>query len=326
MKIKEQILLLLSNTEEFVSGEELSERFQVSRTAVWKNINALREAGYEIESVTNRGYRLISRPDLITEEELHSTLHTGFTAKKIYFLPCVDSTNKEAKRQALVNAPNGSLFIAEEQQSGKGRLGRNWSSPAGTGLWFTLLLRPQSIPQQVTLLTLLAGLAVSKAIRAQTGCDAKIKWPNDVVIGSKKVCGILTEMAAEMERINYVIIGIGINVNQKEFPEELRVKATSLLLESGKPFRRTALLQEVLTNFETLLSQLKSSGPDALLEDYKKQCISLNRTVGFTRNGQPATGTAIDISREGELIVRCENGETVPVFSGEVTVQGIYGQ
>lgn len=324
--MKEEILRRLRGGDGYVSGEELSEKLEVSRTAVWKNINALREAGYKIESVTNRGYRLLSRPDIISEEEIASGLKTKVLAQNIYCSQSVDSTNEEAKRQALRGAPDGSLFIAEEQLDGKGRLGRNWASPAGTGLWFSVLLRPQSLPGQVTLLTLLAGMAVCRAIHARTGCTAGIKWPNDVVIGSKKVCGILTEMAAEMERVNYVVVGIGVNVNIEQFPDELKIKATSLRLETGSPVARAAFLQEILLELESLLARLKAEGPDALLADYRQLCVSLNRKVGFSRDGRPATGTAVDISPEGELIVRCENGERIPVFAGEVTVQGIYGE
>lgn len=253
MSTKEKILGFLRNNSGYVSGEELSERLDVSRTAVWKNINALRSSGYEIESVTNRGYRLISRPDLLTKEEITAGLSTAFLAKEIYYQESVDSTNEEAKRQAMHGAPNGSLFIAEEQTGGKGRLGRIWRSPRGSGLWFSILLRPSSLPEQIASLTLLAGLAVCTAIRSKTGCTAMIKWPNDVVIGSKKVCGILTEMAAEIDRVDYVIMGIGINVNNESFPEELQIKGTSLYLETGASVARAELLCEILKELERLL-------------------------------------------------------------------------
>ncbi len=326
MTTKEEILNCLRSSGGYVSGEELSVRLNVSRTAVWKNINSLRDAGYEIQSVTNRGYRLVSRPDILSEEEIAAGLDTKFLARKIYYSDSIDSTNEEAKRQALRGAPNGSLFIAERQLGGKGRLGRAWSSPAGTGLWFSLLLLPGFIPVQVTSVTLLAGLAVCNAIRSRTGCAAMIKWPNDIVIGSRKVCGILTEMAAEMERINFVVVGIGINGNDISFPEELKQKATSLRIETGGPVFRAEILQETLREFELLLEMQKTSGMDALLADYKRLCISLNRKVEFTREGKKMAGTAVDISPEGELVVCLNDGTLAPVYSGEVTVQGIYGQ
>jgi BirA family biotin operon repressor/biotin-[acetyl-CoA-carboxylase] ligase len=204
LSTKEEILNLLRENCGFVSGEELSEQLQVSRTAVWKYISSFREAGYEIESVTNRGYRFLTSPDILTAEEISFGLNTECLGRNINSYESIDSTNEEAKRLAVRGAPNGSLIIAEEQLGGKGRLGRNWVSPSGIGLWFSVLLRPEFLPKQVTSLTLLTGLAVCRAIRAVTGCPAMIKWPNDIVIGSKKVCGILTEMAAEMDRVDYV--------------------------------------------------------------------------------------------------------------------------
>lgn len=175
MTTKEEILNCLSSNQGYVSGEELSENLGVSRTAIWKNINTLRNSGYEIESVTNRGYRLKARPDVLTAEEISNGLNTKFLAKNIFFYDEIDSTNEEAKRQALHGAPNGSLFIAEQQLGGKGRLGRTWASPSGTGLWFSILLRPDSIPEQITSLTLLAGLAVCGAVRICTNSAAMIK-------------------------------------------------------------------------------------------------------------------------------------------------------
>jgi BirA family biotin operon repressor/biotin-[acetyl-CoA-carboxylase] ligase len=322
LSTKEEILNLLRENGGFVSGEELSERFKVSRTAVWKAINALRDEGYTVQSATNRGYKLAASPDAIKRQEIESGLKTNILARNIYCYDSIDSTNDEAKRQAMSGAPNGSLFIAEQQSGGKGRLGRTFLSPPGTGLWFSVLLRSELIPQHITNITLQAGLAVCKAIRELTCCPAMIKWPNDVVIGSKKVCGILTEMAAEIDRVNYIVVGIGINVNIPSFPEELSAKATSLLLETGENIPRIRLLQEVLSQFEKLLT----NHSDDFLGEYKTLCVSLNRKVGFSRNNTPLTGTAADISPEGELLVRMKDGSIVPVSSGEVTVQGIYGQ
>lgn len=182
MRTKEKVLHSLRQTEGFVSGESLSETLGVSRAAVWKAITALREQGYVIDSVTNKGYRLVSAPDLLTEDTIRDGLESTLVSE-IHALETVDSTNNEAKRWAHQGAPHGSVFVAEEQTGGKGRLGRVWKSPPKTGLWFSILLRPKASPEQVTNLTLFSGLAVAKAIRALTGCDAKIKWPNDVVIG-----------------------------------------------------------------------------------------------------------------------------------------------
>lgn len=325
MGTKEQILNRLRENGEFISGEELSEQLHVSRTAVWKCINSLREEGYGIESATNRGYRLKSCPDHYTETEISAGLETEFLGKNIFCYESIDSTNEEAKRKALEGAPNGSLFVAEQQTGGKGRLGRSWASPTGTGLWFSVLLRPGILPLRVSVTTLLAGLAVSRAISRLSGCDAKIKWPNDIVIGDKKVCGILTEMTAEVDRIEFVVVGIGVNVNNTAFPEAIREKATSVCIESRKPLRRVALLQEALFQFESLLKQNAESDP-AFWEEYKNSCISLGRRVGFTRRGAAMKGTAVDLSPEGELIVEFSDGTRETVTAGEVSVQGIYGQ
>ena len=325
MGTKEQILKRLRENGEFVSGEELSEQLHISRTAVWKSINALRGDGYEIESSTNRGYRLESCPDLYSPAEIGAGLETEFLGRSVFCYESVDSTNEEAKRRALAGAPNGSLFVAEQQTGGKGRLGRSWASPTGTGLWFSVLLRPGILPLRVSVTTLLAGLAVNRAVRSLSGCAAKIKWPNDIVIGGKKVCGILTEMAAEIDRIEFVVVGIGVNVNNTAFPENIREKATSVRMESGKSLRRIALLQEILIRFETLLKQNAESDP-AFWEEYKKSCVSIGRRVTFTRRGVPVKGTAVDVSPQGELIVQLSGGTRETVTAGEVSVQGIYGQ
>ncbi len=326
MAAKEQVLQHLRESGGYVSGEELSGMLHVTRTAVWKNINLLREEGYEIDSATNRGYRLVSCPDCYSAEEISAGLETEEFGRHVSCYKSIDSTNEEAKRRALEGAPNGSLFIAEQQTGGKGRLGRKWVSPAGTGIWFSLLLRPGVLPMHVAATTLLAGLAVCGAIRSVTGSPAQIKWPNDIVIGTKKVCGILTEMSAEMERVEFVVIGIGINANSTAFPENLREKATSLRLETGKPVRRVALLQEVLRRLEQLLKENAAALTPDFLEEYKACCASLGRVVGFQRGGRQMSGIAEDISPEGELLVRLPDGSLETVFSGEVNIQGFYGR
>lgn len=325
MAFREEILKRLRSAGNFVSGEELSEQLQVSRTAVWKCIGVLRREGYEIESVTNRGYRLVSCPDRLTEEEITANLGTRFLGKSVFCSASIDSTNEEAKRRALGGAPDGSIFVSEQQTGGKGRLGRNWASPAGTGIWMSVLLRPGHIPQNAPLTTLLAGLAVCRAVRNLTGAAAEIKWPNDIVTGGRKICGILTEMSAEIDRIEFLVVGIGVNVNLPEFPPELSGKATSLLRESGKTVRRVPLLQEILRQFESLLTESLTAPEPEFWKEYKSLCVSLNRTVSFTRNGKEVSGTAADISPSGELLVRLPDGKLETVFSGEVSVQGIYG-
>lgn len=323
MGTKDRVLEQLGKADGFLSGEAISGELGISRSAVWKAINALREMGYEIDSVTNRGYRLVRVPDILTEESIRSFLQ-GSLISEVHALKTVDSTNNEAKRWAHQGAPHGSLFVADEQTGGKGRLGRVWKSPAGSGLWFSVLLRPKAAPEQVTGLTLTAGLSVAKAIQKLTGCKAQIKWPNDVVIGSQKVCGILTEMAAEMESVEYVIPGIGINVNTESFPEEIAYKATSLFLSTGKKWSRAQLLGAVLSEMEALLCRQEQAGAEAILEEYRKNCVSIGRQVSTQRGNIQLSGIAEDVTESGELVVRQANGTRILINSGEVSVQGIY--
>lgn len=326
MAAKEEILRRLRESGGFVSGGELGAMLHVTRAAVWKNIALLREEGYEIDSVTNRGYRLAACPDCYSPEEIGAGLETEMLGRRVFCFDSIDSTNEEAKRRALAGAPGGSVFVAEQQTGGKGRLGRSWVSPAGTGLWFSVLLRPGVLPMRVSATTLLAGAAVCGAIRETTGCEAMIKWPNDIVSGTKKLCGILTEMSAEMERVEFVVIGIGVNANTTAFPEALQDKATSLRLETGRPVRRVALLQEILRRLERLLKENAVSLTPAFLDSYRASCASLGRLVGFERGGRRMTGTAVGITPEGELQVRLADGSLETVFSGEVSVQGFYGK
>lgn len=326
MKNDEIILQFLKDSKDYLSGEDLSKRLGISRSAIWKNINSLRDSGYVIESVTNRGYRIVNSSNALTPGEISEGLETQMFGSQITVFAEIDSTNEEAKRQALAGAAHGCLFVAEQQNGGKGRLGRIWTSPPKTGLWFTLLLRPDAAPAQVANLTLLAGLAVCRAIHTCTGCDTKIKWPNDIVIGSKKVCGILTEMTAEIDKVHFAVLGIGINVNNESFPEELSVKATSLQIESGEPVSRVALLQNILKELEVLYTEYFIQGKNNWLAEYRQVCVSLNRTVSTMRGQEKIIGTAVDITEGGELVVQTAPGEQVVINSGEVVVQGIYGQ
>ncbi len=324
MSAKNELLALLRQSEGFVSGEELSRRLGVTRAAIWKNIELLRAEGYTVESVTRRGYRLRDVPDSISEAEIRANLcgHGSFGCR-VVSLPSVDSTNEEAKRQGDAGAPHGSVFVADEQTGGKGRLGRRWISPPGSGLWFSILLRPDVLPNEVTGVTLLSAVAVCRGIRALTGCEAKIKWPNDVVIGTKKVCGILTELSAEMEHIHYLIPGIGVNTGTESFPPELADRATSLLLETGRPVRRAALLGKILEEFELLYDRY---GVSSFPEEYRSLCVTVGRTVSLRRAGRQLVGTACGVADDGSLLVKTRSGETLTVSSGEVLVQGFYGE
>lgn len=324
MSLKSKIVEILKEKNDYVSGEEMSNLLGVSRTAVWKTISRLKEEGYVIEAVTNKGYYLKQSPDLLTEEEISPTLKTRYIGRKIYHYKQVDSTNKEAKKLAIDGAAEGSIVISEEQTAGKGRLGRTWASPYGLGIWMSLILRPQITPVEVSKITLIAALAVSKTIQKVTGLKAEIKWPNDILINKKKVCGILTEMSAEMDKINYIILGIGLNVNTEEFPEEIAHKATSLKIEGKKSYDRKELTQELLFEIENYYRLFtKQETVDKLLEEYKACCVTLNKEVKIIRNGIEYIGKAVGLTENGELLVEKEDGELIHVFSGEVSVRGI---
>ena len=315
--MKQKILDILKSTDGYVSGERISEQLNISRAAVWKHIKKFKEDGYEIESVTNKGYRLISSPDIITESCIKSGLNTEFIGQKLFIYDETDTTNERAKANS--DAPEGSVFSAEVQTHGKGSRGRGWVSPRGTGIWHTILLKPDISPLEVSQITLVAGLAVCKAI----GLDSKIKWPNDIVIGGKKVCGILTEMSAEMDMVNYVVCGIGINVNTESFDKEIEHRATSMYIESGVKYRRDEIIARLMNEFEYYYKKFLNDGLSAILDEYKKYCVTIGRDVSVIFKKETVTGKAVDVDENGALVVETANG-IIRVTSGEVSVRGIY--
>ena len=252
--VKEQILALLTSCGGYLSGQALAKELGVSRQAVWKGINALRSSGCVIESAPNKGYKLVSLPEYLNETAVNKYLDTTVIGKKLIVLDSVDSTNDYLKRLGGDGCESGTVVTTREQKSGKGRLGRSWTSKRDENLAFSILLRPNLAPKDVTPITPLAGLAMCKALRKTTGLDCKIKWPNDVIIGKKKLVGILTEMCAEFDAVEYVITGIGVNVDQIDFPEEIAYKATSILLETGRHYDKNRLLRN------TYLSARRSAG------------------------------------------------------------------
>lgn len=324
--MKTEILKYLKEEQGYLSGQELCERLGVSRTAVWKVIRQLQEDGYEIEAVRNRGYRLIEGGDVFTETELKSVIDTRVAGQNLVFLDFVDSTNTRAKQLAESGSPDGTLVVAESQSAAKGRRGRSWMAPAGTGVWFSLLLRPQIEPEHASMLTLVAAMAVEKGIRVATGLEGRIKWPNDIVVDGKKVCGILTEMSADMDCVNHVVVGIGINANIREFPEELKDKATSLLLVSGQTVNRAELLNAVLQAWEEYYGKyLQTEDLSLLAEAYNALLAGLGGRVKVLAPKGEYTGISRGINRLGELLVEREDGTVTEVMSGEVSVRGIYG-
>ncbi len=324
--MKAELLKVLRQTDNYVSGQQLCSRFGVSRTAVWKAIRQLQEAGYEIDAVNNRGYRLKSAPDLLTTEEVVSRLHTSFMGQNCICLESVDSTNNYVKKLAEDGAEEGTLVLAEEQTGGKGRRGRVWETPKGKNIAMSLLLRPKIHPAHASQLTLLMAMAVGEAIRSCTGMEAGIKWPNDIVVNGRKVCGILTEMNTEVDYINYVVIGTGINVNQWEFPEELREIAGSLCQNLGQETSRAAIAAASMDELERLYRIfLQTEDLSALKNEYNQACVNRGHGIRVVERGEAYTGTTEGINDHGELVVRKDSGEEVLVYAGEVSVRGLYG-
>lgn len=324
--MKEEILRLLRSADGYISGQELCNRFGVSRTAVWKAINQLKEAGYEIEAQQNKGYRLMAAPDLMTETEIKSLMHTEWVAKEVLYFDTIDSTNTKAQELAEKGYPSGTLVVADKQESGKGRRGRSWVSPSGTGIFMTLMIKPDINPNNASMLTLVAALAVAKAITSVTGEEAMIKWPNDIVVNSKKVCGILTEMNAQFDYINHIVVGIGINVHNESFPEEISQMASSLMIEAGgKRFHRAQIIAETMSYFEQYYDTfLKTQDLSALVREYDELLVNRNKSVRVLDPKEPFDGKAMGITPKGELIVDTWESRKL-VSSGEVSVRGIYG-
>ena len=324
--MKNEILRALRETDSYVSGQELCRKLGVSRTAVWKNIRSLQEDGYEIEAVTNRGYRLAGVPDTIAEEEVASRLQTERMGRQIRYFSRIDSTNQYAKRIAEEGAPDGTLIIADEQTAGKGRSGRTWVTPPAEAIAFTLLLRPKLSPDRISMVTLVMGLAVTNAVNSLYDVSAGIKWPNDVVIKGRKLCGILTEMSAEVRQVNYIVIGVGINANLTSFPEEIREIATSLKLELGRDINRAELIARVMAEFERLYAEFEAQGDlGAVMQEYNELCLNAGSKVRVLDPNGEYTGTSRGINSMGELLVETEDGKMQEVYAGEVSVRGIYG-
>ena len=326
---KAELLSLLRESEDYISGQELCERFQVSRTAVWKVINQLKEDGYEIEAVKNRGYHLVLSPDALSKAEIESRLSSKWAGRNLYVYEETDSTNLRIKQLAEEGAPHGTLAVANKQTAGRGRRGRSWESPSGTSIYMSILLKPEFAPQKASMVTIVMAMAIAKAIEKVSGLEAKIKWPNDIVVNGKKVCGILTEMNAELDYIRYVVIGIGINVNNRsmsDFEESIQQNGSSLYIESGKEINRAVLVAAAMDAFEKYYSTFEQMGNlSGLLEEYNNCLISMGKEVKVLDPKGEFTGISEGINAEGELIVKLPEGNVTTIYAGEVSVRGLYG-
>jgi len=324
--MKAEILMLLRGRGDYVSGQELCERFGVSRTAVWKAIGQLKKEGYHIEAVQNRGYRLIPEEEVYGQHELESRMDTRWAGHPVVYYDAVSSTNLQAKLDAENGAAQGTLIVADMQTAGRGRRGRSWSSPAGTNVYFTLILKPEFGVEAASMVTLVMGLAVAEGIRAACGVEAGIKWPNDIVVNGKKVCGMLAEMSVERDFIHYVVMGVGINVGRQEFPPEIAETATSLWQECGGRVSRAELTAHVMKAFEACYERFLQDGNMAgLLERYNGILVNRDREVRVLSPGAEFQGVSRGIDETGELLVELADGTVRKVYAGEVSVRGIYG-
>lgn len=324
--MKTKILALLRNAEDYISGQELCEKLGVSRTAIWKVMNQLKEDGYVVDSVQNKGYKIQSVPDVVTKSEIASRLNTRWAARSLYCFEEVDSTNIVAKKKAEEGEAHGTLIVADQQSAGRGRRGRGWESQAGKDIYMTLLLKPEFAPEKASMLTLVMALAVVRGVQDVTQIPCSIKWPNDIVANGKKICGILTEMSAELDYIHYVVTGVGINVNLDVLPESIKDKATSLLLEGGKRVLRAHIIERVMYHYEQYYETfIQTEDLSGMLEEYNQYLINLGREVCVLDPKGEYNGVAQGITPRGELMVKNEEGAILPVYAGEVSVRGLYG-
>jgi BirA family transcriptional regulator, biotin operon repressor / biotin---[acetyl-CoA-carboxylase] ligase len=321
--IRDELISILIQTQpSFLSGEEISRKVGCSRMAIWKHITELRQAGYEIEARPRRGYRLVYRPDRVAPEELLPHLQTRSFGREIHYEYATLSTQILAHQWARVGAPEGAVVIAEEQTQGRGRLGRNWHSPPQTGIWISLILRPILSPMEASQMTLLAAVGVLQGIERITGLSPQIKWPNDLLIQGKKVCGILTELRGEQDQIHYIVVGIGINVNttMAHFPPELRRTATSLAIELGGSVHRPPLLAAILAELEKRYEDYLLNGFLAIQAEWEQRADIVGKVI-TARGAQGAiTGTAERLNENGALLLRTTQG-VVPIYSADIDME-----
>jgi BirA family biotin operon repressor/biotin-[acetyl-CoA-carboxylase] ligase len=316
---EEMILSFLAEAgDEFVSGEAISDKLGLTRTAVWKHVEGLRSQGYRIDAIPARGYRLAAVPDRLGPLEVRPLLGTHDLGQTLHYYDEIDSTNDRAKELAEDGAAHGEVVVAELQRAGRGRRGRSWSSPAGRNLYLSVILRPEMPPTQAPELTLVAALAVCDALR-EAGVAAGIKWPNDVLVGGRKIAGILTELSAEPDHVHWVVLGIGVNLNarREDFPVELRDDATSVLVERGQPAPRALFAAALLATLERWLDVHAEQGFDAIRDAWRTRSVTLGREVRVRMGDRDVDGVAEELDPSGALLVRTSTGME-RVLSGDV--------
>ncbi len=315
---KKILEFLKENKENFISGEEISRNLKVSRTAIWKHIQNLKENGYEIIAQPHYGYRLNGVPDRLLPEEISYRLKAKIMGKRIFSYVTTTSTNDVAYMLAEQSMPEGTLVLSEKQTNGRGRMGRTWASPAKGGLYFSLILRPRITPTEAGKITLMASICTAKVLRDNYGIEAVIKWPNDVYVNQDKICGILTEMNAEQDGINFIILGIGVNVNTD--PLKLPKGSTSLKHILNKKINRIEFLKKLLCELELYYIKLKNLKFEEIITDWRDLSVTLGRRIKVKWRSSIIEGQAMDIDSSGALIVRDDFGFLHHILSGDVRI------
>jgi BirA family biotin operon repressor/biotin-[acetyl-CoA-carboxylase] ligase len=316
-QVQQDLLGMLKQTEFHLSGEQLGARLGLSRTAVWKRIERLRAWGYLVEGSSRRGYRLQPGQDLLLATEITADLDRRWLRGPVRHYVRLPSTNDMAKDLARQGYPEGSVLVAESQSAGRGRLGRIWESPPGTGIYLSLILRPPLPPAELPKITLTAAVAVVKAIKETTDLDVGIKWPNDILFSGKKLGGILTEMETESDQMSHVILGVGLNINTRSFPEHIHSLATSLS-NTGLRYSRLAILRSFLRNMDGFYGRFLQGEFPAILEDWRRAAVTLGKPVTVKLGEVELSGLALDVDSDGALLVRKPGGEVEKVISGEI--------
>ncbi len=318
-----ELILKALREERHISGEQLAKRFSISRTAVWKHIKALRQKGYQINSSPRLGYSFVKGTNLLLREEIGSGLETSVIGKSIVHFDEVASTQLAAEKLASSGAEEGTVVIAEKQTSGRGRRGRSWVSPSGGGVYLSIILRPNLMPSQIVQIPLISGVAAVKAIKRVTQLQPTIKWPNDIFINERKVAGILTEMSCEIDKVNYVVLGIGVNVNTPgPLLDDLTGGiATSLAHEIGEPVSRVRFVQCLLNELEAAYMKFLASGFSPIRQEWKESNNTIGSWVKISEGQDEFEGEAIDIDDEGFLLVRKVNREVRRIVSGDVSLR-----
>ncbi|HXX13657.1 MAG TPA: biotin--[acetyl-CoA-carboxylase] ligase [Candidatus Eremiobacteraceae bacterium] len=314
------LTLLSENATIVISGARIARETGMSRSTVWRWVEELRKLGVHVKGQRSTGYFLEKVPDVLTPDLLHKRLKGNLFGKRIFHFFKIDSTNRVAMELGFAGEPEGTVVMAESQTAGRGRTGRTWFSEKGTGLYVTLLLRPRLAPAQAPLLTMLAGLSAQAAVAAQTGLTPELKWPNDLMLNGKKLGGILTEMHAEPSAVRFVIVGIGINVNQEKFPPELAAAATSIRKETGRMSYRVELLARLLRQFEGDYNRFLREGPSFVVERFESlSSFAKGKRVRVDTGAESYTGTTAGLSPDGLLLVTKDGGSQVTVIAGDVS-------